>query len=327
MIEFALTEEQTLVVEMAKNFATRELRPNIRIHEDHGVSSAVRTTAKSAGLAELWTESDTDLITRCVAAEELAFGDAGAALVLIGPALASAVVGRLGIDAKDVDALHVHEGAAPNAIAWLPIRGNGSETEPQAKILQLNRESQWRVVIVKAEPIQAIGLHAAGGAKCTVIDTVAAGEAGDRGPLAIAEARIAVASMLVGTARASLEYVSNYVQERTTFGKRLADHQGVAFIVADVAMATHAARMMVQRGAIALASGDPSGAAHAFVEAHAAALFAVERGVQMLGGHGYLKDHPVEKFMRDARALALYAGGRDIAAEDSEHNAWETRWV
>ncbi|MGE0871308.1 MAG: acyl-CoA dehydrogenase family protein [Kofleriaceae bacterium] len=325
MIEFALTEEQTLVVEMARNFATRELRPNIRIHEDHGVSAAVRTTAKSAGLAELWTEADTDLITRCAAAEELGFGDAGAALVLIGPALASAVAARLGIDAKDVDAIHIHEGAAPSTIAWLPVRGNGND--PQAKIVQLNREGQWRAAIVKAEPIQAIGLHAAGAAKCTVIDTVSAGEAGERGPLAIAEARLAIAAMLVGTARASLEYVQSYVQERITFGKRLADHQGVAFIVADVAMVTHAARMMVQRGAIALAGGDPSGAAHAFVEAHAATLFAVERGVQLLGGHGYLKDHPVEKFMRDARALALYAGGRDPAAEDSEHNAWETRWT
>jgi hypothetical protein len=245
--------------------------------------------------------------------------------VLIGPALATAVATRLGVDIKDLDGVHVHEGPAPADIAWLPIRGSGSE--PQAKILQLNRDGQWRAVIVKAEPIAAIGLHAAGGAKCTVIDTVAAGEAADRGALAIGEARLTTAAMLVGIARAALEYASNYVQERITFGKRLADHQGIAFMVADVAMTTSAARMMVHRGALALATNDPSGAAHAFVEAASAALFVTDRGVQMLGGHGYLKDHPVEKFMRDARALALYAGGRDIAAEDSETNAWETRWT
>src|SRR5688572_11355619 len=118
MIDFSFTDDQVLVIEMARNFAARELRPNQRAHEDSGVSSSVRTSARSAGLAELWTEADTDLITRCAAAEELAFGDAGAALVLIGPALATTVAARLGADVKDVDAVHIHEGPAPNEIAW-----------------------------------------------------------------------------------------------------------------------------------------------------------------------------------------------------------------
>ena len=52
-----------------------------------------------------------------------------------------------------------------------------------------------------------------------------------------------------------------------------------------------------------------------------------DRGVQLLGGHGFLQDYPVEKWMRDARALALLGGGRDAAAADSERDAWEQRWT
>jgi alkylation response protein AidB-like acyl-CoA dehydrogenase len=321
VIEFGLTDEQTLVAEMAGAFAARELRPAQRGHEDAGVSAATRDAAAAAGLGELWSSS-VDTIARCAALEALAAGDAGATLALIGPAVATAAATRLGARTVQVDAAQVHAGIPPDDIPWLPIRA------PSARLLQLDRDGGWRVVVVGTVPIATLGLHAAGGARATVTDTLAAGAASPAaGALAVAELRLAVAAMCVGVGRASLEYACAYVQERSAFGKRLADHQAIAFTVADMAMAIAAARALVHRAALELDAGVPTGAADAFVDAAAAALFATDRGVQLLGGHGYLKDHPVEKWMRDARTLALCAGGRDAAADDAERDALERPWT
>jgi len=310
MIDFAESDDHRLVGELARGFAARQLRPAQRVHEAAGVSAAVYAAARDAGLCDLWTSLGP--VARCAAIEELAFGDAGATLAILGPALAGAIAQQLG--APRADALHVHEGPAPDVMPCLVARG---ET-----VLQLAHAGGWRLACVRSEMIATLGLSAAGGARCVVVDTLAQG--GHDCAAAIATARLAIAAACIGVARAALAYAAAYVQERKTFGARLADHQAVAFAIADMAIAAGAAGLLVQKAAH---DGTPPAAAHAFVEAAGAALFVTERAVQLLGGHGYLKDHPVEKWMRDARVLAGLAGGRDLAAEDSEHDAWEQPWT
>ena len=319
MIELSLDSDQQLVVHMARGFAARELRPRQRDHELSGVTAAARSAARTAGLADLWS-ADVAAITRAAALEELAYGDAGAALALVATSIAGAAAKRLGADPAELVYAHVFSGEPATTLPWLPIEA----TAQPVRILRIGCDRRWQIVGARTVAIACLGLQAAGGARCTVTETFAQGHASDRVVHAIAELRLAVAAMCVGVARASLEYVSHYVQERVTFGKRLADHQAVAFAVSDMAIATAAARMLVHRAAL---GGEPAAAAHAFVEATGAALAVTNSGVQLLGGHGYLKDHPVEKWMRDARALALLAGGRDAAADDSERDAWEQPWT
>ena len=319
MIDFALGADEQLVVDMARGFAARELRPHQRDHELSGVSAAVRSAARTAGLVDLWSAEVTPL-ARVAALEELAFGDSGATLALLGPSLASAAARKLGADPDGLGFAHVVAGDAPDALAWLPI-----DAAPQpVRVLMIGCDRRWQIVAVRTAAIACIGLHAAGGARCTIGETYAQGHASDRATQAIADLRLAIAAMCVGVARAAQDYVSRYAQERVTFGKRLADHQTVAFAISDMAIATSAARLLVHRAA---QGGDAAIAAHAFIEATGAALAVTNMGVQLLGGHGYLKDHPVEKWMRDVRALALLAGGRDAAADDSERDAWERPWT
>jgi alkylation response protein AidB-like acyl-CoA dehydrogenase len=72
--------------------------------------------------------------------------------------------------------------------------------------------------------------------------------------------------------------------------------------------------------------GSLATAAYAYLEAVECALFCTREAVQLLGGHGFLRDHPVEKWMRDARALSLLCGGRDSAADDV--NVWgAAKWL
>jgi len=118
----------------------------------------------------------------------------------------------------------------------------------------------------------------------------------------LAAARVHQAALLVGLSRAAWEHASRYAQDRVTFGRRLVDHQAVAFMLVEMAMAASVARLAVWRAA---STGDAWQSRAALDEAREVALMCTDRAVQLLGGHGYLEDHPVEKWMREARALSV----------------------
>ncbi|MBI3181061.1 MAG: acyl-CoA/acyl-ACP dehydrogenase [Myxococcales bacterium] len=147
--------------------------------------------------------------------------------------------------------------------------------------------------------------------------------------LALAEVQLYAASLLVGLCRAAYEYAARYTLERVTFGRLLAHHQAVAFMVVEMAMAADAARLASWRACMEIADSTPAArwaAAAALAEASESALLLTNRAVQLLGGHGYLKDHPVEKWMREARALTLAWGGPAALAEvlaDAVELGWE----
>src|SRR5262249_54014185 len=106
-----------------------------------------------------------------------------------------------------------------------------------------------------------------------------------------------------------------YAEERQAFGRPIAHHQALAFLLADMATGVEGARLALWGAA--LAAGEEDGgsrrASWALAEAAEQALLVGPSAVQVLGGHGCMKAHPVEKWMRDIRTLALLAGGRDAA--------------
>jgi alkylation response protein AidB-like acyl-CoA dehydrogenase len=109
---------------------------------------------------------------------------------------------------------------------------------------------------------------------------------------------------------------------RVAFGKPIAHHQALAFLIADMRTAVDGARVLIQEAAWHLDEGNPaeSLAASAFAEAIEASSFVGPNGIQIFGGHGFMQDYPVEKHMREARALGLLLGGFDAAREDAgEH--------
>lgn len=126
--------------------------------------------------------------------------------------------------------------------------------------------------------------------------------------------RIGIAAQSVGMARAALEAALAYAQERESMGRKLIDHQAVAFRLADMATRIEAARHLVLHAASLRDAGRP-----ALKEASMAKLFASEiaekvcsDAIQTLGGYGYTRDFPVERIYRDVRVCQIYEGTSDI---------------
>jgi acyl-CoA dehydrogenase len=122
----------------------------------------------------------------------------------------------------------------------------------------------------------------------------------------LAHAALVRAARQVGLARASYETALEYTQDRQAFGKPVAHFQAIAFTLADMHMDVESARWMVWRAAVELERGNFGFCDEAAVHADEAAWRVADNGVQLLGGAGFVKDFPVEKWLRDTKALALF---------------------
>lgn len=126
--------------------------------------------------------------------------------------------------------------------------------------------------------------------------------------------RIGIAAQAIGIAEAAFRYAARYAAERTTFGKPIAEHQAIAFKLADMQtriraarLLTHEAAWMKDRGMRVTEAG-----ARAKLYASEVANEVTHEAVQVLGGRGYMKDYPVERHYRDARVTQIYEGANEI---------------
>jgi alkylation response protein AidB-like acyl-CoA dehydrogenase len=126
--------------------------------------------------------------------------------------------------------------------------------------------------------------------------------------------RVTLGASATGLARAALEYASDYAQERVQFGKPIAEHQAVAFRLAEMALRVDASRLLVWRAARLLDAGERATTEAAMAKLHAseAAMWCTWAAVQTLGGWGYSREYPVEKWMRDAKLEEIEEGTSDI---------------
>jgi alkylation response protein AidB-like acyl-CoA dehydrogenase len=126
--------------------------------------------------------------------------------------------------------------------------------------------------------------------------------------------RIGIAAQALGIAEAAFRYASEYAAERTTFGKPIAEHQAIAFKLADMQTKLRAARLLTHEAAWMKDSGMrvTEAGARAKLYASQVANEVTYDAVQTLGGYGYMKDHPVERHYRDARVTEIYEGTSEI---------------
>jgi acyl-CoA dehydrogenase len=127
--------------------------------------------------------------------------------------------------------------------------------------------------------------------------------------------RPAVGAQAVGIGQAALDAAVAYAKERAQFGQPIAAFQGIQFMLADMAMQVHAARLMVHHAAALLDRGAPSTAFESSMAkcfASDAAMRVTTDAVQIFGGYGYTREYPVERFMRDAKATQIYEGTNQI---------------
>jgi alkylation response protein AidB-like acyl-CoA dehydrogenase len=126
----------------------------------------------------------------------------------------------------------------------------------------------------------------------------------------VERARVAWCGLVVGTAQAVLDYVIPYVNERVAFGEPVSNRQGVAFAVSDIGIETDGMRLATYRAASRADQGEGFSREAALARRLCAAkgMKIGSDGVQLLGGHGFVKEHPVERWYRDLRAAGVMEG-------------------
>jgi alkylation response protein AidB-like acyl-CoA dehydrogenase len=342
MIDFDLDPELELLRATARQFGAERLRRREREFEAaRSVDEPTLASAAGIGLAAAaWPESlggaGLGALARVLVLEELAAADPGAALALdpLGPAFHALL--ELGEEpALQTWARPLLE--RPGARAWLAWNAEGRVTlrngRADGRLLWVPADRLDLLVLLDRDvaavvdgglrlaPLRGAGLRAAGASEVVLeAAPIRAWWVDPRGVRrALARARLDVAALLVGVLRAAAEFSREYALGRVAFGRPIAHHQALAFLIADMASAVEATRLLAYDAALRLDAGeDAVGAcATAFVEAAEQALFVAPNAVQILGGHGFMQDYPVEKWMREARALGLLHGGVDAAREDA----------
>ncbi len=349
MFDFAAGDDLDLIVETARSFATDELIPKLRDHEAaRAVESGIRRRFSEIGLARLEVPeslggAELGALARALVNEELAAGDAGAAIALdpLGAALypnlelgGEQALKELALPLLEAEGSRAVLVAEQDASLAIGKRVSGSVPWIPADrvdlLVVLTRDGALAIREgIEIDTLRGSGLRAAGASELQLESAPIAAQWQDAAAAAraLARARIHQASLLVGVLRQAAEFSLEYALERQAFGRPIAHHQGLAFLITDMRAAVDGARLLLHEAAWRIdqgpgateATGASEAAAVAYAEAIDASVFVGPNGVQILGGHGFMQDYPVEKFMREARALGLSLGGLDAAREDAGH--------
>jgi alkylation response protein AidB-like acyl-CoA dehydrogenase len=126
--------------------------------------------------------------------------------------------------------------------------------------------------------------------------------------------RIGIAAQALGIAQAAYDVAREYAKERRAFGKRIADHQAIQWKLADMSTEIDAARLLTYRAAWLKEQGEPHTEAGAKAKLYASEMARRQTGeaIQILGGYGYTKEFPVERYYRDAKVTEIYEGTSEI---------------
>ena len=127
----------------------------------------------------------------------------------------------------------------------------------------------------------------------------------------VASSQVAVAAMAIGLSKAALDYAIPYAKEREVWGSPIAQKQSIAFMLAEMAIEIESNRLLVWEAAWKLDEGDPDAPRAAYLALSGAAdtaMMVTDRAVQVLGGHGYIREHPVELWMRNGRGVPVMPG-------------------
>jgi alkylation response protein AidB-like acyl-CoA dehydrogenase len=342
MIDFSTDEAEQLMLDTALRFAQERLLPGQRAFETaRGVPVLLQREAAEIGFDRVdWPEdmggAGMGHLARARMLETLAGSCPGAAMAL--QPLGSVVHALLAFGAPRVLQGETQRLAgAPGARACLIFDHRGAlqlsgerlsgtlPWLPVGRIDLLAVLTRDRLLLVRdgitVSEIPGSGLQAAGSSEVRLNDAPVLHQWTDMAAAtrALAAARLHVAALLVGQMHAAAEHARLYALDRVAFGKPIAHHQGLAFLIADMYSAVDGARQLLHEAAWRLDadSQDTAPAAAAFIEAAESALFIGSNAVQILGGAGFMRDFPVEKHLRELRALGLLLGGADAARDEA----------
>ena len=285
-------------------------------------------------------------VTGVLIAEELAWGDAAIALAILSPGLAGFPVADFGTEELRAAVLPrlTGPGFVPGSLALVEPRFGHDPLRPKAQakaegggfvlagekcfvpwldggehvVVTASLGEQARAFVVergapglKAERERNMGLHGLATAELRLDGVrVPAGAALAEGAVRglVTRGRVALAAVAVGVARAAFEVARDYAKERHAFGVPIASKQAIAFKLADMSIEIDGARLLCWEAAAALDRGDDAlrEATLAYQQARRVALEVSDGAVQVLGGHGYIREYLPEMHLRNARGFAAF---------------------
>ncbi|OHB77069.1 MAG: hypothetical protein A2W31_10055 [Planctomycetes bacterium RBG_16_64_10] len=318
MVSFALTEEQRILQETARRFVEKEVTPVAAHHDETGefpwalMQKAFDTGLINDSIPAEYGGGGLSCFETVLLAEEIAAGCAGVATSLLGNNLASTPIVLAGTEEQKRRFLGGLTSKLSFGAFGLTEPGAGSDAAGMTTMCRKDGD-----------------VYVLNGTKCFITNGGMAdfhakvparlrlGEECERFKIAMRtldRARPGVAALGVGVARAALEHSVRYAKERHTFGQRLANHQGLQFMLAEMARDVEVSRLATWHAAWLIDQGKD-----ATLQSSVSKLLATDTAmkvstdaVQLFGGYGYMKDYPVEKLMRDAKLLQIYEGTNQI---------------
>jgi acyl-CoA dehydrogenase len=376
MVDFALSEEERMIRDLAHEFAEKEIRPVAEYYDEHEGEYPMPVVKKAAqvGLG-MGVFGGAGGISGVLIVEELSWGCSGIALAIVSSGLAAAAIAAMGTDEQKAKFLpmcvstedEIHIGAygltEPEAgsdvanLSTTAVRDgdfyvlNGTKrfitnggiadvtvvfaTEDKSKgwgglcafaiekgTPGLSEGTVWKKMGIRASHTSDVVLD---DCRVPLVNRLgdAPGQAKEGAPprgafgalTALERTRPVIGSFALGVGRAALEYAVNYARERIQFGKPIITRQAIAFKLADMAIEIDAARMLIWRAAWMGANNVPflraEGSMAKCYPSDVAMKVTID-ALQILGGYGYMREFPVEKWVRDAKIFQIFEGTNEI---------------
>lgn len=360
MYSFEPTDEQQMLIDVAKRFAENDLRP--AAHEAEETREIpLKLIEKGWELGVLQASvpenfggfGERSVLTNVLAAEELAWGDLAGALAVMTPGLFVTPILLAGTDSQKkaflpevVEAEWQPYTAAmieyrydfdPNELSTTAVRDGdfyvltGEKRfvpfadQAKAMVVYANLDGLTQGFVVPrntgglrvGEKEKLLGLNGLSLFAVSLdgvripLENRLGGEEGHAFEPILAASQVSLGAMAVGMAKASFEYARDYGKERFVLGSYIAQKQSIAFMLAEMATEIEAIRLLTWEAAWQLDQGDPEAFHTAYLAYQGAVdmvLMVTDRGVQVLGGHGYIREHPVELWYRNGRGIATLTG-------------------
>lgn len=360
MISFSPSEDQQMMINLVRQFATDEMRKIYRQCDETGnIPLSIIDTAWEMGfISSCIPEEQGGLgeqdsaVTGALIAEELAWGDLSMAMHMLCPYLAVYPIVDMGTAEQKAKFLpsfcetKFHSGTAalmeprfgfdPFSLDCKAVRKDGSyvlngrkcfvplAAEANPFVVYAAEDGQTQAFLVeegtrgleigereKNMGIKALATYEINLNECRVPkENRLGGINGCDFNRLLNRSRVALSAMAVGVAKAAFEYSRDYAKTRIAFGEPIASRQAIAFMLAEMAIEIDATRFMNWEAAWKLDRKEDATKEASLTKTYAddMALMVTDRAVQILGGHGYVREHPVELYLRNARGFTTFDG-------------------
>lgn len=360
MYSFEPTEEQKMLIDAIKRYASSDLRLKAHDADEQGefpanlVEKGWQLGVLQASIPEEYGGfGEHSAVTGVLAAEELAWGDMAATLAVMTPTLfalplllagsdeqkarylpdicqsswtpysAALIEPHFDFDPNDLRTTAVQEGdeyllngskayvpfgdRADTMIVYANLDGNTQGFVMSKETEGVTIGERHKLLGIDALPLYSLSLEEV---RLPIANRLGGPDGHDFNPI-LDSMRVAMAAIAVGMSRGALEYAIDYAKDREVFGVKVAQKQAIAFMLAEMATEIEAIRLLNWEASWMLDTGKEGASKQAYLALIGAtdmAMMVTDRAVQVLGGHGYIREHPVELWMRNGRGIATLNG-------------------